>query len=273
MYRYVLLATVGQRPAAITMALDALMRNYAYESVVLLHTDPDTSGIAAALKALMHEMQTHEAYRKLSIIPQPMVSPQGGLIVDTDTTHSAQAYFHALFAQFRHYRREGYSVHVLVSGGRKAMSAYAVIAASYVLSYNDRLWTSVVPPDLIQADLWHAPPDRYQDVRVLSLPFKASQLMPHQIDDISLKTLVWGEHYDLRDQFMRELTPAERKVTEAIMQYPYHTDAQIAEHLQLAPKTIENHLRHIYQKLESYFEENTASNKRFFLRDVLEGRF
>lgn len=156
------------------------------------------------------------------------------------------------------------------------MSAYAVVAASYVLSYNDRLWTSMVSRDLMQPELWHAPPGKMDEVTVLSLPFKASQLTRQQLDDVQLSTLVWGEDYDLRERFLSDLMPTEQRITQMILDHPYDTDADIAGHLDMASKTVGNHLSRIYSKLEGYFGNVADNNKRFFLRDVLDvldGRF
>jgi CRISPR-associated protein (TIGR02584 family) len=270
MSKTILLATVGQRPAAITMALDNLYPRYAYEQIVLLHTDPNHHGIAESLRGLIAELQT---YDNLHIQQVEMTRTDGTSMTDIDTHPNAEGYFHSLLDTFRTFRQQGYSVHVLISGGRKAMSAYAVVAASYMLSYNDRLWTSMVSPDLMKPDLWHAPPGKTNEVTVLSLPFKASQLTNQQLDDVELQTLVWGETYDLRERFIAGLTPTEARITQMILDHPYDTDAQIADHLAMAPKTVGNHLTRIYGKLEGYFGHVTDSNKRFFLRDVLNGRF
>lgn len=47
----VFLATLGQCPEAITLALDRLHERYQYADVILLHTDPQASGMRLLIKS------------------------------------------------------------------------------------------------------------------------------------------------------------------------------------------------------------------------------
>jgi hypothetical protein len=62
---YLYLATIGQRPQAVTVAFDILRERYAYTQMGLLHTDPDHSGIATALRDLHADLTV--AYPTLPI--------------------------------------------------------------------------------------------------------------------------------------------------------------------------------------------------------------
>ena len=53
----VYLATLGQRPEAITMALDYLLPQYAITHAAILHTEPRHSGINYAYDMLKPVMQ------------------------------------------------------------------------------------------------------------------------------------------------------------------------------------------------------------------------
>lgn len=269
---HVLLATIGQRPEAITMALDVLLPRFVYEKIVLLHTEPNVSGIAQSLHNLTQELGTYPPYENLQIICQAMTLKNGQAIIDVDTQKNVEGYFHALVEHFAYYRKNGYCVHVLISGGRKAMSAYAVVAASFVLSYHDRIWTSIVPQDLMKPHLWHAPGGRAHDVKVVTMPFRASQLTYNQLDDIQFKTLVFDENYDMRESFKSNLTPKQLEVVQMIKDHPYDTDGRIASLMNITQKTFENHLSQIYEKLSEFFVI-PASNKRAFLINIMEGRF
>ncbi|MGB1289188.1 MAG: hypothetical protein ACPG7F_21820, partial [Aggregatilineales bacterium] len=61
----VFLATLGQRPEAITMALDVLLPRYHYSQIGILHTDPHNAMIADAYKTLMTVL--HEDYSDCDI--------------------------------------------------------------------------------------------------------------------------------------------------------------------------------------------------------------
>ncbi len=56
---HVLLATLGQRPETITIALDLLPDRYPIETVVVVHTEPNVSGIHAAIKTLQGVMTSN----------------------------------------------------------------------------------------------------------------------------------------------------------------------------------------------------------------------
>ena len=265
-----LIATLGQRPAAVTMAVDWLTTQYTYDAVRILHTDPMSSGIRDSLARLKDEVDRHEPYRSLAFEYITLARRDGSPLQDTDTQTEAEAYFHAVLGQLVRARQAGHDVHVLVSGGRKAMSIYTVVAASFVLSYQDRIWTSIVPAELIRPDLWHVPITWQHSLRVVALPFRASRLTSGQLDDIPTDTLVWGDRPSPVDQLRQSLTPTEKIVVEAILNHPYKSDRDIAAMVHRSHKTIEGHLGRIYRKLEQYFEV-PPENKRSFLRDVLTG--
>lgn len=118
----IFLATLGQAPEAITFALDKLIgQGYSYEKISILHTDAQASAIRDSYERLMPVLARDYA--------APAISYPLCLIDIVDET-SARAYFTALGQVLRAYKQEGHILHLLVSGGRKAMSIYAMIAAS-----------------------------------------------------------------------------------------------------------------------------------------------
>jgi len=151
----VFLATLGQRPEVITMALDALLPRYHYDEIVILHTDAERSGIAEAYAALMRVLKTD--YSGLKSRGETLSYAGGQPLTDISDQHSAEAYYQALLEIIRQYRVQYILIHLLVAGGRKAMSIYAALAAGLLFGEHDRLWTIHTPPELMQAGLFHAP--------------------------------------------------------------------------------------------------------------------
>lgn len=101
MNRTKLLATVGQRPAAVTMALDNLLPRYDYEKVVLLHTDPTHHEITDSLNGLVEELETYPDYQNLIIQQVEMTCEDGTPMHDIDTHQNAEGYFLSLVEHFR----------------------------------------------------------------------------------------------------------------------------------------------------------------------------
>lgn len=152
----VLLATLGQRPEAITRALDALLPRYSYIEVLILHTDPEHSDVSSAYAELMSILKAD--YSDLNASGKTLCYADGKPLTDISNQHSAESYYHALLEVIRQYRVQFIFIHLLVAGGRKAMSIYAALAAELLFGEHDRLWTIHTPKGLMQFGLFHALP-------------------------------------------------------------------------------------------------------------------
>jgi len=266
----VLLATLGQRPEAITMALDMLMPRYHYEKVGILHTDAHLSEIADSLKELTDEWQ--RAYVDLPLLLHPLTYPNREALIDIRDQRSAEAYYRAVVEVLKDYRSQWYTVHLLVAGGRKAMSIFATLAAGLIFSSNDRVWTVLTPPHLMKKGVFHPPTGSNEAIDVIQLPIQPSRQLAGVLKMKQLDDLI-GSSATPRDTFMENLTPQENKLTGFIQQHPYATNSELSHIMGKHPKTIENQLRSIYSKLEMYFDVRLDANrKKQVLLDVLEKR-
>ncbi|NJL54076.1 hypothetical protein HC928_02170 [bacterium] len=127
------LATLGQRPQAITVALDALCArfNSDYAGAVILHTEPQHSGIAEAYADLQDCFA--QDYPRLTVHWHELQGHGGAPLLDIEDQAGADQYFAAVLEALAHWKREGHALHLMVSGGRKAMSTYATLAATVAL--------------------------------------------------------------------------------------------------------------------------------------------
>ena len=266
----VLLATLGQRPEAITFALDVLLPQYAYDSVVILHTEPNHSGIANSLRAVSKILRSD--YSDLRVTEKELLYPNGTALLDIHDQHSAEAYYRAVVSVIKTYRQRGDVVHLLVAGGRKAMSIYATLAASLLFGVHDRVWTVLAPPDLMQKGQFHIPAGRYDDVHLVNLPLLPSRFLPNEIAQRDIDELLVGMA-NPRDRFLAELSPAERQLTDTLQQHHYASNDDLGARLNKSPKTIENQFGSIYMKMLAYFElGDNKHRKRQALLDILAGR-
>lgn len=234
----VFLATLGQRPEAITMALDALLPRYHYDEVVILHTDAKHSEIADAYTELMHVLKAD--YGGLKILGTALAYANGSPVIDISDQHSAEAYYHALLEVIRQYRVQHMPIHLLVAGGRKAMSIYAALAASLLFGEHDRLWTIHTQKDLMLDGLFHAPVGTQDRVQIIQLPVKPSRLLPGVLAGEDIQHLLDGSRTSPRQMFLQSLTEEESKVAEALRQHPYAGNDELGEILAKSPRTVEN---------------------------------
>lgn len=268
----VFLATLGQRPEAITMVLDALHPRYRFGEVNILHTDPQRSGISTAYTQLMDTL--HNDYDELTVRGEVLAHGDGTPIVDIIDSKSAEDYYLALLEVLRRYRASYRTIHLLVSGGRKAMSIYASMAATVLFGEHDRLWTIVAPPELMKMGLYHLPAGKADHIQMVSLPVYASRFLPGELANQTAEDVYIQLRIAPREAFLQELTKEEYKLVEVLQFHPYYGNAELAEQLQKDVKTIETQLSNIYSKLSAHFDLTTinAKRKRQALLDVLAGR-
>lgn len=262
------LATLGQRPEAITVALDALSSRYIYTVGAVLHTDPQLSGIAGALAALKAVLA--EDYPALRIDYRVLTEADGRPLLDLTDAVSANAYHAALLDCLYHYRQEGYQLHLLVSGGRKAMSIYAMLAASILFEPpHDQVWTVLSPDALLaQPGVFHIPPGLRQEVQLVSLPIITERLAP----GIDPRTVL-ERRESHAEQFLSKLTRTEKTLALLLKSHPYASNADLAAMLSKAEKTVENQFGSIYDKLIGYLrfgEQIDVNKRRQALLDVLK---
>ncbi|MCS7071202.1 MAG: CRISPR-associated ring nuclease [Anaerolinea sp.] len=263
----VYIATLGMRPEAITVAFDLLHAQYHYERIVILHTDPVHSEIANARIQLEKVLQTD--YPGIPAEFHEIRYPNGAPLIDIVDQTSAEAYYRAVLVTLHTFRSQLRTQHLMIAGGRKAMSTYATLAAALLFEPpHDRVWT-VLSPDSMVANpgQFHIPPGLRDQVQLVELPLRPARVAPNT----PIETLLQPPP-SRRDAFLAKLTPAERDVVELLRRNPYETNARLAKIANKSERTIENQLRVIYDKLMSFLEfgEN-IHDKRQVLLDVVRG--
>lgn len=263
----IFLATLGQRPEAITVALDALLPQYGYEQIVILHTDPAFSGVAQAFRDLMPLLRTD--YPECDVRSHEIRATDGSPLIDIVDQRTAEGYFYGLADVIREYRQRYIPVHLLVSGGRKAMSIYATVAATYLFSEQDRVLTVLTEPQWMQAGVFHLPPGQAQSAQVVALP-----LLPTNVPAGVMTSLdAVLNRRSPRGRFLATLSKQETALAEAYKRHPYASNEELGRILKKAERTIENQFRSIYGKMLNHFDMQIEANrKRQVLLDILNNR-
>ncbi len=271
-------ATLGARPEAITNALDILMPAKSFHTAVIIHTYAQEQTIAKSLN-LLRPIMGHD-YPTLNVEWRQIVTKQNTPLRDITNESSAEAYYKGIVDILQEYKDRDYTISLLVSGGRKAMSIYAAFAAVQVFTHADSVWV-ILSNDILHEieGQFHVAPEYQKKQQLVQLPVvygSRTGAENHVIVDTPEFGLLHGGK--LRKEFFDKLTKSEMSIIDALEREPYIPNAQLAEKLVKSVSTIENQLRSIYTKVELVTQgkislEHIASrNKRQLLLDILQRR-
>ncbi len=271
-------ATLGARPEAITNALDALSTACTFQTAAIIHTYDQEPTIAKSLKLLRPVMK--QDYPDLNIEWKQITTKQNTPLRDIATESDADAYYQGIVAILSEYKERGFTISLLVSGGRKAMSIYAAFAAVQVFTHKDSVWT-ILSTDILHdiEGQFHVSAEYQKKQRLVKLPVvygRRTGAKNHVIIDTLETGLLNGAK--LREEFIAKLTRSELTIIETLENDPYIPNTELAAKLIKSVSTIENQMRSIYTKVDLITQgristEHIAShNKRQLLLDILQRR-
>jgi len=269
----IFVATLGQRPEAITVALDLLMERYHFSRAVIVHTEPRTSGIAGAYSKLAAAFPQY--FANLEVRWSEILGPNGEPFVDINNQAAATAYFRGIYSLLRTLQADGEEIHLLVAGGRKAMSIYAALAAGLVFGPRDRVWTVLSPPGLVeQAGQFIIPPGMRHEVQVVALPVLPLRIPPDQkaflLPDDPIEMV--DRRMDARSAFLKLLTEQEQLLIDLLDAHPTASNKELARLLNKSYRTIDHQFRSIYAKMVGFVEfGEQMPHKRRLLMEILRG--
>ena len=258
-----LISTLGSEPQVVTSTIHLLLaRGVPLRRVFVLHTCPSQGPIYEAVETLRLDA-AHFMY------PQPIefhfapVMRQSQPVVDLDTPSGVDAAFRTLYGLVRASKLEGEQVHLSIAGGRKNLTAYAVVAAQLLFDDADCLWHLYSSGEFLASKRLH--PQMGDDVRLMSIPVllrdyisPALTLLRHIEDPYEALEQIRRLNSERRMQrvasFVKNnLTPAEQRVVALLVRLGL-ADLEMAERLALSPRTIEQHLRSAYAKAAEEWE-------------------
>lgn len=259
------LATLGQRSEIVTLALDSLLRmGYSIDKAVVLHTDPSAAPITESLNNLRPVLADYAS--AIQPIYREVKRADGHPIQDITDTLSADSYYRALIHILAEFKASGSALHLLVAGGRKAMSIYAMLAASVVFGASDRVWTLLSEPELVaRRGEYHLRPGDYDKMQMVALPILTARLAPG-----ANPLEAYERRIHPRTDFLAKLSPAERTITEVLTQSPSVSNAELAARLGKSQSTVEKQLESIYAKMVGFYDGGeSVIHKRAALVELL----
>lgn len=264
-----LIATLGTEPQIVTASLDLLNRQQVWPShVKVIHTSTQLESIRSAIQTLSQDFNTYP-YKKPHTLEMLVVADETGTsFEDVESPPAIQAAFRTIYQAIWRAKRDCQAVHLVISGGRKALALYAMSAAQLLFDQDDKLWILISTGEFLHSRRLH--PEAKDDVHLLSIPVILwSQVSPafsalQQISDPN-EALNHVRDLHLREKLenartfvLGSLTPAEQRVVE-ILVLEGASDTTISRRLTISPRTAEQHLRSAYSKAAAHWDVDSIS--------------
>lgn len=201
----VFIATLGNAPQVVTLALDHLLPTYKFVEVCVIHTDSTPGPQQPQMKfGTMHEtvvaLDNEFLYPKLIDSPPQekawrvdyptpdeqyyqftyrrvtihrMEQKPGELAVpvsvyDVETEENSRASFRTIYQIVRRYKEQRAMIQFCIAGGRKSMSVFGMAAAQLLFTAGDKLWHLVSPYPFMHSKKMH---DAGGETHLISIPF------------------------------------------------------------------------------------------------------
>lgn len=253
---HVLVATLGGQPQIITFTLDLLLqRGYPISEVIVVHPSATKQPrLQSALRCLEAEFtgdyyQTaqrpiHFRSQVLELNRQPIDD-----IVSSDHADGTLNTIHHLIGDLK---RQGYCIHLSVSGGRRMMALLAISVATLNFDRHDHIWHINTPDNIkISADegnIMHVATDA--GIRLIEGPFIAlgAYIYPparsFNIAQEEQRSQMEAQERARRADVIGRATPAQLKILQAYARQL--NPRQIAEELKISLATVNSHSTFLY---------------------------
>lgn len=265
---HTLIATLGSEPQVVTLALDQLLaRGYVIDQVVIVYTADD-----AVLQAMARVASEFDGavYARVTLRTVP-IADERGAVQDFRADDDMRALQRALYREVRDAKRQGRTVHLCVSGGRKVMGVMAMVVAQLLFDAHDRVWH-------LMSEGWQPGSEKRMHARSQDQIWLVPVPVLRWTDSAGLLA-VFGELDDPEDALKRQeqlaradglrrarefvekkLTRAEREVVELTCRGL--DNAAIARRLRKSQATVANQLTSAYSKLHEFLGFPTRAPDR-----------
>ncbi len=284
---HVLVATLGGQPQVVTFTLDLLLeKGFPISEVFVVHPKATTpSRLSRSLLRLGTEFagNTYRATSWPVHFHSHVLQQDGHPIDDIIDDRVADGTLNTIHHLIGDLKRQGYHIHLSVTGGRRLMALLALSVAVFNFDRHDHIWHIYTPESLQQeaseGAIMHAPPDA--GVTLLQGPFITLGAYIHS-PMYSFRSAQQEQRLQMEAQerarcadVERRATPAQLKVLQAFARGL--RPQQVAQELSIAPVTVNSHksvlLSHchnawnipdkerldyhfLYAKFASYFQRN-----------------
>ena len=240
-HTHVLLATLGGQPQVVTFTLDLLLqKGFPISEVIVVHPKASQPRLQRSLTRLSNEFVGNYCNEQRVIhFHSHVLQLDGEPIEDISDDPHADGTLETLHKLIGSLKRQGYHIHLSVTGGRRLMSLLAISVAALNFDRHDHIW-HIFTPESVQ--------EQAKDGRLMHVPPEAGvKLIQGQF--IALGAYIYNESFHIAQQEQRaqmdaneracckqvvqETTPAQRKVLETFAQglRPQQVAAQLGVEL------------------------------------------
>jgi len=265
---HVLIATLGDQPQVVTVALDLLLDQEGADigKVVVIHT-ASSGVIGKSLDRLNDEFADDVLYlhKDLPCRYEPVpVKIDARTIADVITGPKAAAVLQTVYSTVRKYKQRGHTVHLSIAGGRKPMAIFGLAAAYLLFDLGDSLWHLFSTQEFIdqcrEEGLMHA--QKPGDAQLVPIPVVPWGAFFPALSHLAVKTpeevieIIAGqagaEARRRRRELLTRLTSAQRQVLRLIAQG--NTPDEVAKRLFVTRSTVASHLTPVYDEFRNIWE-------------------
>jgi CRISPR-associated protein Csx14 len=250
-YPHILVATLGGQPQVVTFTLDLLLaEGYPISEVIVLHPKAAAqSRLQQSLLRLHAEFigNTYQATQQTIHFHSHVLELNGKPMDDIVDDEHADGTLDTIHRLIGDLKRQGYRIHLSVSGGRRLMSLLAISVASLNFDRHDHIW-HIYTPDAFRAQadagaIMHAPPNA--GIKLIQGQFIALGAYIYNASQ-SFRTTQEEQQGQMDAQervccasVVRDATPAQLKVLRAFARGL--RPQQVATELCIAPVTVNTH--------------------------------
>jgi CRISPR-associated protein Csx14 len=250
-YSQILVATLGGQPQIVTFTLDLLLQEgFPISEIIVVHPRATTQPRLQNSLSRLHAEFAGDYYQatQRTIHFHSYILERDGQpiddIVDDDHADGTLNTIHALIGDLK---RQGYRIHLSVTGGRRLMSLLAISVAALNFDRHDHIWHIHTPDDLKKqahdGNIMHVPADA--GIKLIKGPFIAlgAYIYP---PERSFNTAQEEQRLQMEAQerahcteVVSEATPAQLKVLQAFARGL--RPQQVADELHIALVTVNTH--------------------------------
>lgn len=248
---HVLVATLGGQPQIVTFTLDLLLQNgFPISDVFVIHPKATVqSRLAHSLLCLSEAFngQPYPGSGRAIRFHSCVLELDGSAIEDIcDDPHADGALntIHHLIGQLK---RQGYRIHLSVTGGRRLMSLLAIPVALFNFDRHDHIW-HLYTPDVIREEAdegkrMHVPLDA--GIKLLRGPFiplgayAYDPAQPFRVTQEEQRSQIEAQEHKRCAVVKSQATPAQQKVLRAFARGL--RPQQVADDLSITLKTVNSH--------------------------------